>query len=152
VQAGRFRDKSWSKTPCFGCRLAPEDPPHNGRCHVSHDASFALDAMAVSSWLRRDGADVHPSDAIDVFADFLRQLWKLDHKSREIVRLRMLDAAGERHTYAQIAKRLRVSPQYVERKHRELMCRIPAFSAAFAHKRAKQQRRAVRSKDGGDGC
>ena len=124
VQAGRYANKQFSATPCFGCRHA------DSAMHVGHDKVLHVDASilhGVATPKYDDEADRHTA-----FADFLRGLMAMPNTTREIVfkRLRGL-------TFREIAEDLTAlhgrayTVQAVHRRFVQCIQRYDAICAMF---------------------
>ena len=139
VQAGNYSDKPFEEGPCFACRRVDyKQFPHRGKTVVSFDAAPPVETAADP---RREQSE--PDIDIDRFIDFLSEFMRLPATTRDIVGYRLLDLHGERHTYRMIAKRMRVTVQAAESRHRSAIRRIPALGALFKEKVAKQSRRGL---------
>lgn len=111
------------------------EPSHHGVTSVSFEVISEKDKETMI-------AQAHVPNRIDPLVNFLREFMLLPDVTRQIVAYRLIDASGhERHTYPDIGKKLRMSPQAVEAKHRKAIEEIPALAAPFARKMIKQSRR-----------
>lgn len=139
VAAGKYSDKPFEKTPCFACRKVDyRQFPHRGHTIVSFEAT-PPDETAVFP----ESVVTEDADDVGRFVDFIREFMRLPSETRDIVGYRLLDLHGERYTYRMIARKMSVTVQAVESRHRAAIKKIPALGNLFREKTVKQSRRGL---------
>lgn len=135
-------------TPGAACLRCPG--PTLGQ-QSSHGQTFvSLDAMAehgnenTPSEMDIDSAFIatRSPEPYKAFSHALRCLLALDRKTRDIVCMRWMHIVTglDAYTYPRIARKLRMTPQAVEERHRKALTSWPALGEMFKGKVAKHAR------------
>lgn len=124
VQAGKYSNREYSKTPCSGCQLSDE-LSHAGQTFVSVEATEFDKPISTS---RSPDVD----ERFNSFAMFLAEFLRMSRRDQIIVSCRFLHYAGhEKWPYNKIASRLKITFQAVHQAQKKIVRKIPAWKEVF---------------------
>ncbi len=133
VDAGKFRNTPWEKTPCASCQIAL------GGYAIEYDEDRLEETLDASQFR---GASLPEESVpsqdlpIEVMREFVNGLLTLPSELRDVVAMRYRGMK-----YEEIAQVQKVTMACVEKRHRRAFSLFPALREMFPEKVAKQKRR-----------